>query len=187
MCGIAGFFHTARGRQAARSELEPMVESIVHRGPDSAGYFCEDGIALGMRRLRIIDLEGGEQPMFDAHRNIVADLQWRDLQSRRVATRSRAARPSVQDPVGHRSPGLHVPRVRSGHVPAPERDVRDCASPTCRGGALCLPATASGSSRSSLPNATGPGCGGARSSACSRIRRSKPRGRSSRICPTTCS
>ena len=71
MCGIAGFFHSARGREALRSELEPMVESIVHRGPDSSGHFCEDGIALGMRRLRIIDLEGGEQPMFDAHRNIV--------------------------------------------------------------------------------------------------------------------
>jgi len=70
MCGIAGFFHSARGREALRSELEPMVEAIVHRGPDSAGHFAEDGIALGMRRLKIIDLEGGEQPMFDAHRNI---------------------------------------------------------------------------------------------------------------------
>jgi asparagine synthase (glutamine-hydrolysing) len=71
MCGIAGFFHSARGREALRRELEPMVEAIVHRGPDSAGHFAEDGIALGMRRLKIIDLEGGEQPMFDAHRNIV--------------------------------------------------------------------------------------------------------------------
>jgi asparagine synthase (glutamine-hydrolysing) len=70
MCGIAGFFHAARGREAARHELEPMVESIVHRGPDSAGYHCQDGIALGMRRLRIIDLEGGEQPMFDRDRTI---------------------------------------------------------------------------------------------------------------------
>lgn len=70
MCGIAGFFHSATGREAARSELEAMVASIVHRGPDSAGYLCEDGIALGMRRLRIIDLEGGEQPMFDADRTI---------------------------------------------------------------------------------------------------------------------
>ncbi|RKZ14700.1 asparagine synthase (glutamine-hydrolyzing), partial [bacterium] len=70
MCGIAGFFHTAPGRAASRHELEPMVESIIHRGPDSAGYFCKDSYALGMRRLRIIDLEGGEQPIFDSDRTI---------------------------------------------------------------------------------------------------------------------
>lgn len=70
MCGIAGFFHTDRGRSADRSGLDPMVEAIVHRGPDSAGHFCEANYALGMRRLRIIDLEGGEQPMFDAGRTV---------------------------------------------------------------------------------------------------------------------
>lgn len=70
MCGIAGFFHTTRGREVVRGDLEGMVQSIVHRGPDSAGYLCEDGIALGMRRLSIIDLAGGEQPMFDADRTI---------------------------------------------------------------------------------------------------------------------
>ena len=91
MCGIAGFFHTARGREAARHELDPMVEAIIHRGPDSAGHYCEDGIALGMRRLRIIDLEGGEQPMFDRDRTIALtfngeiynhDELRRDLQQR---------------------------------------------------------------------------------------------------------
>jgi asparagine synthase (glutamine-hydrolysing) len=99
MCGIAGFFQSARGREAPRSELEPMVEAIVHRGPDSAGYYCEDGIALGMRRLRIIDLEGGEQPMFDAHRNIVLtfngeiynhDELRRDLQTKGHEFRTRS-------------------------------------------------------------------------------------------------
>jgi asparagine synthase (glutamine-hydrolysing) len=91
MCGIAGFFHAARGREAARHELDPMVEAIIHRGPDSAGHFCENGIALGMRRLRIIDLEGGEQPMFDRDRTIALtfngeiynhDELRRDLQQR---------------------------------------------------------------------------------------------------------
>jgi asparagine synthase (glutamine-hydrolysing) len=99
MCGIAGFFHSARGREALRSELEPMIEAIVHRGPDSAGHFCEDGIALGMRRLKIIDLEGGEQPMFDAHRNVVLtfngeiynhDELRRDLQAKGHEFRTRS-------------------------------------------------------------------------------------------------
>lgn len=70
MCGIAGFFHREPGRQAEQANLDAMIAAIFHRGPDSAGTLCQDGMALGMRRLRIIDLEGGEQPQYDAERNI---------------------------------------------------------------------------------------------------------------------
>jgi asparagine synthase (glutamine-hydrolysing) len=63
MCGIAGIFDA--GRRPSRCDLEPMVSALVHRGPDAAGHFVDDMIALGMRRLSIIDLSGGDQPIFN--------------------------------------------------------------------------------------------------------------------------
>jgi asparagine synthase (glutamine-hydrolysing) len=59
MCGIAGITgpHVDRGRLAA------MATSLVHRGPDDEGFFVADGIGLAFRRLSIVDLEGGRQPM----------------------------------------------------------------------------------------------------------------------------
>ena len=58
MCGIAGFVG-----QGTRDHLEKMVQTLVHRGPDDQGLFLAPGIGLGMRRLSIIDLAGGRQPM----------------------------------------------------------------------------------------------------------------------------
>lgn len=57
MCGIAGF--TGQG---GREQLDRMLARLVHRGPDDAGCHLEPGVALGARRLRVIDLEGGHQP-----------------------------------------------------------------------------------------------------------------------------
>lgn len=63
MCGIVGFVNSA-GRTADRSIVERMNARIFHRGPDDDGFFTEEGVALGMRRLSIIDLAGGKQPIF---------------------------------------------------------------------------------------------------------------------------
>lgn len=61
MCGIAGFF---RKNQAADAALvKAMCDRIRHRGPDDEGYYVEGGCALGMRRLSIIDLNTGHQPI----------------------------------------------------------------------------------------------------------------------------
>lgn len=70
MCGIAGIvvFHNAF--EPELSMLQTMCNSIVHRGPDSEGMDIRDGIALGMRRLSIIDLEGGNQPIFNEDQSI---------------------------------------------------------------------------------------------------------------------
>jgi asparagine synthase (glutamine-hydrolysing) len=65
MCGIAGFSGPGN-----RNVLELMTESLRHRGPDSAGYWEGNGISLGMRRLAIIDLATGEQPVFNEDRSI---------------------------------------------------------------------------------------------------------------------
>ena len=62
MCGIAGLLD-ASGKEPSRDELKQMTEVIVHRGPNDSGFFTEPGIGLGFRRLSIIDLAEGHQPL----------------------------------------------------------------------------------------------------------------------------
>lgn len=65
MCGIAGFFELKKSAASwDRSKaLREMVETLRHRGPDSEGFYEADGAGLGMRRLRVIDLATGDQPI----------------------------------------------------------------------------------------------------------------------------
>ncbi len=63
MCGIAGFIDRPGTRDARAGELAAMTAAIVHRGPDEEGLMVTDEVALGMRRLSIIDLSGGSQPI----------------------------------------------------------------------------------------------------------------------------
>lgn len=63
MCGIAGFYHFASGRPAERRVAEAMTHALSHRGPDDSGFLVAGPLALGMRRLSIIDLGGGHQPI----------------------------------------------------------------------------------------------------------------------------
>ena len=65
MCGIAGFTGPP-----SRPLLQRMTESLRHRGPDSAGYWEGEGISLGMRRLAIIDVETGQQPVFNEDKTV---------------------------------------------------------------------------------------------------------------------
>jgi len=62
MCGIVGFVNTKKGKKPI---IQEMMERIIHRGPSSAGQFVDDHVALGFRRLSIIDLAGGSQPIFN--------------------------------------------------------------------------------------------------------------------------
>jgi len=66
MCGIVGVFHFERDRPVDPARLSRQLQTIVHRGPDGGGLWIGDGVGLGHRRLSIIDLGGGAQPMFDA-------------------------------------------------------------------------------------------------------------------------
>ncbi len=63
MCGICGIFYPDRGRRVHQEDLAEMNSQIVHRGPDDAGFFLEDNVGLAMRRLSIIDLKTGHQPI----------------------------------------------------------------------------------------------------------------------------
>ena len=67
MCGICGFFGKKKNK---REIVEKMKEKLVHRGPDAQGSFVNDSVALGFRRLSIIDLEGGLQPMKSSSQNL---------------------------------------------------------------------------------------------------------------------
>lgn len=63
MCGIVGFVNKGE-RAVDRSVLAAMNDAIVHRGPDEDGFFVKDNVGLAMRRLSIIDLASGQQPIF---------------------------------------------------------------------------------------------------------------------------
>jgi asparagine synthase (glutamine-hydrolysing) len=62
MCGICGFSYSDHQIPEKRT-VEAMTRAIVHRGPDSDGFHVESGVGLGMRRLAIIDVKGGDQPI----------------------------------------------------------------------------------------------------------------------------
>ena len=63
MCGIAGIFHLETAKPVDPDRVKRMTDAIAHRGPDGSGVWTAPGVGLGHRRLSIIDLEGGAQPM----------------------------------------------------------------------------------------------------------------------------
>jgi asparagine synthase (glutamine-hydrolysing) len=65
MCGICGIVNFDQSDPVDRVVIERMTESLAHRGPDDAGYFVQGQAGLGHRRLSIIDLSGGKQPIFN--------------------------------------------------------------------------------------------------------------------------
>src|SRR5580658_1812083 len=69
MCGIAGIVSAMRESDITEALVHHMCEQIVYRGPDDEGIHVADGAGLGMRRLSIIDLSGGHQPVFNEDRN----------------------------------------------------------------------------------------------------------------------
>jgi len=65
MCGIAGVIHRDLDRPVPRALLQRLCATLQHRGPDEEGLYVQGGVGLGMRRLSIIDLSGGQQPIFN--------------------------------------------------------------------------------------------------------------------------
>ena len=70
MCGITGIFDTRGKRDIDRAVLHRMNESQFHRGPDEGGLHLEPGVGLGHRRLSIIDLSTGQQPLYNEDRTV---------------------------------------------------------------------------------------------------------------------
>ena len=71
MCGIVGVTHAERERPVARDAIRTMCAAIRHRGPDDEGLFVEGPVGLGVRRLSIIDLAGGAQPIANEDESLV--------------------------------------------------------------------------------------------------------------------
>ncbi|WP_319549712.1 asparagine synthase (glutamine-hydrolyzing) [Desulfogranum marinum] len=71
MCGIAGFVRFCGENKTSDTNcLEEMVQTLYHRGPDEKGLAIHHGVAMGMRRLAIIDLSGGTQPIYNEDKSI---------------------------------------------------------------------------------------------------------------------
>lgn len=70
MCGITGIYHFDAERKVSEYLLKKMTDTLFHRGPDGEGYYANQNIGLGHRRLTIIDLETGDQPQFNDDQSI---------------------------------------------------------------------------------------------------------------------
>ena len=71
MCGICGHLASAAYGTVDRALLEQMNTTIVHRGPDEDGFYTQGRVGLAMRRLAIIDLAGGQQPICNEDGTVV--------------------------------------------------------------------------------------------------------------------
>lgn len=70
MCGICGQYNFGSQAPVLRQQIETMTKTLVHRGPDDEGYYVAGPLGLGFRRLSIIDLAGGHQPMSDQEESV---------------------------------------------------------------------------------------------------------------------
>ena len=70
MCGFCGF-SDKRSVNDKKKIIKDMSDRIIHRGPDSDGYYVDKNIAMGFRRLSIIDLKGGNQPLYNEDKSVV--------------------------------------------------------------------------------------------------------------------
>ena len=68
MCGIAGYI--SNNKKPTKKVLKLMTDRIAHRGPDGEGFYVDEMAALGHRRLAIIDLSTGDQPIFNENKDI---------------------------------------------------------------------------------------------------------------------
>ena len=71
MCGIAGMFDRRGAARVDQGQLQAMTDALLHRGPDDSGFYLDQNLGLGFRRLAIVDLTGGNQPLYNEDRTIV--------------------------------------------------------------------------------------------------------------------
>lgn len=70
MCGIAGIYYLNERRPDAEACIASMTDALTHRGPDAGGYHLDSRVALGHRRLSIIDLTTGQQPLYNEDHSV---------------------------------------------------------------------------------------------------------------------
>ena len=97
MCGIAGFL-APPGVEADRAVLERMVATLHHRGPDAIGHHVEGRVALGVARLRIVDLATGDQPLANEDGTVQVVLNGEIYNFEALRERFLRAGPSLHQP-----------------------------------------------------------------------------------------
>ena len=95
MCGIVGIVESDPNRPVALEELARMVRMLHHRGPDEEGSITLPGVGLGMRRLAIVDLAGGQQPFTNETGDIKIVANGEIYNFRELQAGARGARPPV--------------------------------------------------------------------------------------------
>jgi asparagine synthase (glutamine-hydrolysing) len=105
MCGIAGVAALA-DQPVSQSQLQRMCDSMAYRGPDDAGYLVDADVAIGMRRLAIIDLKSGHQPIFNEDETVAVVFNgeiynYRELRSRLEASGHRFKTSSDTEVIVH--------------------------------------------------------------------------------------
>ena len=73
MCGLVGFIDKT-SKKDKKNIIKNMADVIIHRGPDGEGFYVDDSIAMGFRRLSIIDLKGGNQPLYNEEKDMVINF-----------------------------------------------------------------------------------------------------------------
>ena len=91
MCGFVGFTTVDYDAEANLAIVRDMADRIKHRGPDDDGYYVNDRIAMGFRRLSIIDLEGSKQPMRNAQEDVTVTFNGEIYNFRELRDELRAA------------------------------------------------------------------------------------------------
>ena len=94
MCGITGVVGSLRGERAT---LQRMNDRLRHRGPDGEGFFWADDVGLAMRRLAIIDLTGGDQPIFNEDRSVCVVFNGEIYNFLELRAELEAPRPPLRD------------------------------------------------------------------------------------------
>ena len=102
MCGITGIFDLTGKREISRDLLSRMNETQFHRGPDEGGLHIEPGLGFGHRRLSIIDLSSGQQPLFNEDRTVVVTYNGEIYNFPELTERTERPGASVQYPLRHR-------------------------------------------------------------------------------------
>ena len=136
MCGIAGIVHTD-GRQVDASALQRMADAMSHRGPDGSGIWLDGGAGFAHRRLAIIDLQGGRQPMISGDSGCVLTFNgeiynYRELRRTLAAEGLHFLEQSDTEVVLRAYEALG--RAVRGPLP---RDVRVCRVGSARPAAVC--------------------------------------------------
>ena len=176
MCGIAGKLSSVSSSPVERRLLRAMADAVAHRGPDADGFYVGEGIGLGHRRLSIIDLATGQQPLANEDGTVWSSSTARSTTSPSCATELESRGPSLPDAFRHRG---HRPRLRGVGRCAASSGSAACSrsrSGTRRGARLLLARDRLGIKPlyyAQLPTAAW--CSARRSSRCCRIRRSTAR------------